>query len=412
MSRNKNSGRKQPAASRSTASREHSDDANSRGEPGQRRKPRWTHKALALLVGCLLSFVILEVFLRWYDPFALRIKYGRLSLPCNRKLVIENDRIDRIDKRIIHTRNSIGFRGPDPPPDFDDRLTIITVGGSTTECFYLSDGKTWPDQVAGRLSGARDDIWLNNAGLDGHSTHGHLFLLENFLVPLRPRVVVFLVGLNDVAHQGNRFDSGLADNLDLKPDMGSRIYQSLVETYAVFSVYDNWRRTSQADEKGLVHWNLGHDQLKWSAENAPALQAEQIEAELETHRKTYLEKYRKQLEAMVTVCKRNGIQPVFLTQPALYGDALDDETGIDLGRMAVGPLNGLAKWQTLELYNGVTREVARNRKVQLIDVARKMPKSTRLFYDHHHVTNEGAETIGRIVAGELVGYLDREFPAN
>ena len=41
-------------------------------------------------------------------------------------------------------------------------------------------------------------MWINNAGLDGATTYRHLILMEDYLIKLRPKVVLFLVGINDV----------------------------------------------------------------------------------------------------------------------------------------------------------------------------------------------------------------------
>ena len=41
-------------------------------------------------------------------------------------------------------------------------------------------------------------VWINNAGLDGATTYRHLILLEDYVVKLQPKVVLFLVGINDV----------------------------------------------------------------------------------------------------------------------------------------------------------------------------------------------------------------------
>ena len=41
-------------------------------------------------------------------------------------------------------------------------------------------------------------IWLNNAGLDGHSTFGHIILFKDYIVKLKPKIILFLVGANDV----------------------------------------------------------------------------------------------------------------------------------------------------------------------------------------------------------------------
>lgn len=64
-------------------------------------------------------------------------------------------------------RNSIGLRGPDPPLDFAGALSIVAVGGSTTECVVIIEGKTWPVALAAALQEPFRDVWVDNAGIDG-----------------------------------------------------------------------------------------------------------------------------------------------------------------------------------------------------------------------------------------------------
>ena len=47
-------------------------------------------------------------------------------------------------------------------------------------------------------------LWLNNAGLSGNSTFGHYILMQDYLVKLKPKVVIFLVGINDLGIRGER----------------------------------------------------------------------------------------------------------------------------------------------------------------------------------------------------------------
>ena len=63
----------------------------------------------------------------------------------------------------------------------------------------LSDEKTWTARLGSRLKDYFGPVWINNAGLDGHSTYGHIVLLEDHVAKLHPKVVFFLVGANDVA---------------------------------------------------------------------------------------------------------------------------------------------------------------------------------------------------------------------
>ena len=60
-------------------------------------------------------------------------------------------------------------------------------------------------------------------------------------------------------------------------------------------------------------------------------------------------------------------------------------------------MGGKAYWEKLEIYNDVTRNLAKKENVLLIDLARKMPKSTSLFYDCVHYTNAGAEVVSQIL---------------
>ena len=98
----------------------------------------------------------------------------------------------------------MGFRGEAPPKNFAKYLTIIAVGGSTTACELISDNKTWCDLLAFKLKSEIKLLWLNNAGLDGHTTYGHIVLMEDVIIKIRPKVVLFLVGANDIGLETSR----------------------------------------------------------------------------------------------------------------------------------------------------------------------------------------------------------------
>lgn len=91
----------------------------------------------ATFAGLVLSFVLGEIVLRLSAPSAFRLQNNQIILPKNRSYVYRNVGLRGSDPVIVHHKNSLGFRGAEPPADFDDRLTVIAVGGSTTECFLL-----------------------------------------------------------------------------------------------------------------------------------------------------------------------------------------------------------------------------------------------------------------------------------
>lgn len=154
-------------------------------------------KLLVFGIGIFLTITLLETALHFYSPTKATVSGNKIRLEKNAIRIIRNEFLPCFDKIILHKVNSIGFRGEDPPANFQHYYKIVTVGGSTTHSFYSAEGTTWTDLLGKRLNASfQDPIWINNAGLDGHSTYGHLVLVEDYLSRLKPDMILFLVGVN------------------------------------------------------------------------------------------------------------------------------------------------------------------------------------------------------------------------
>jgi len=133
------------------------------------------------------------------------------------------------------------------------------------------------------------------------------------------------------------------------------------------------------------------------------------------HRERYVPAYASRVHALVARSRALGMEPVLITQPALYGNVVDPETKVFLGTLEVDAeqqLHGGLAWNLLELYNDVLREEGRGSGVLVIDLAGELPKDSRLFYDFVHFNNDGSAAVARIVAGHLCPYLASRFPAH
>ena len=345
-----------------------------------------------MLVGgqVVLGLCVLELCLRLYNPLPFRIHGDRLVLPVRQSYRFTNTGTHKLDPVTVHTKNSLGFRGPEPPRDWPDRLTVLTIGGSTTECLFLSDGKTWTDELARRITAVRRDAWVNNAGLDGQSTFGHVVLLREYVAQMHPTLGLFLIGANDVGlGDPTGFDAALA------PGTG-RVHRAVAWSAdhsevasATLNVIRAWR-THRA--------GFGHRELDLRAVPRGWVEPEEMERILQDHRVRYIAGYRTRVRQLVALSHGAGIEPVLITQPALYGEAIDPTTGVDLIRVDVsGWAHGRLAWRLLEMYNDVTREVGRETGTAVIDLASQMPKDSRYYYDFLHFTNEGAVRVGDIV---------------
>ena len=359
----------------------------------------------ALLVGfaSLFGFAMLETYIRVFDPFPILLRGGRISLPVNVQREFTTADLPGLDETISVRCNSLGFRGQEPPTNWEDRFTMVCVGGSTTQCLYLSEGTTWPDRLAAKLSQEFSDVWLNNAGIDGHSTFGHLELLEQYLAPLRPKLILFYIGLNDV----DRGDLNASDLSTLRTESQAddspmrKLQRSLLRSSDAFALLDNFRMQALAKGKGLTHGEpIAHRPL--SSQHIEEPLSEQARAAwLASRDPACLDGYKARVRKLVERCEELDIRCVLITQAVLYGDGVDDLTGIDLEGVRVGEIDGTAHWQLLQLYNRATMEVAEENKVPLIPLADNMPKSSRYFYDLTHLNIEGAEKAASLLYEEL-----------
>ena len=207
---------------------------------------------LALSLGIVLALMVLEGLIRIFEPIEFRVRGDKLQLPVNRKWVMQIDGVSGLDEVIYHHTNWLGFRGANPPKNFADYLTIIAVGGSTTYCRYNSEGKTWIDLLGEKLKKSFPKLWINNAGCDGQTTFGHLILMEDIIVKLRPKVVLFLVGANDQRFEASKkYDQRFLrkkDNSYLGGFIESLLSRSEVHYYVI-----NFIRYYQARTWGMLH---------------------------------------------------------------------------------------------------------------------------------------------------------------
>ncbi|MEO5377097.1 MAG: SGNH/GDSL hydrolase family protein [Magnetococcus sp. DMHC-6] len=367
---------------------------------------------VALLIGLIVSFLIAEVVVRYFYADKIRIRGEKLSLARNLRMVIDNHTIPGLDPVVLHSKNSLGFRGPPLPEHPDAYYKIITVGGSTTESTYISDGKTWPDLLTKKIETNFKNIWLNNAGLEGHSTFGHKILLEDsFFREIHPQMILFLIGINDM----RRSDLVIGDQRTLKQhdtpwielplEMQVRtILFQIVDHSELSNFLLNLYRYLKAKRQGIIHHTIDVKQLP--LQELPTQHYKEVlasNAELVT-------KYQERVLHLIHLSREMKSVPVFITQPSLLGCETDTDTGVNLAQVRVGQDNGCLRWQELELYNDALRKLSRQQSVYLIDLAKEFPHRSSYFYDFYHFNNAGSEAVANIISQRLHAILEKEIP--
>lgn len=324
-------------------------------------------KTLTIVIGCLIGLILGELVLSIYNPLPSRIQGNHIRLEggIKRDIVLqEGFQHPGLDNEYIYSTNSLGFRGPEPD---DSNFKIYTVGGSTTECSLLADDKTWSSQLLKRLNGHEGkQVWLNNAGLDGSSTYGHQVLLEEHLIKLKPEMVMFLVGVNDL------FQTSYSTGDDFFQKIPKYSWRKWMNRSELVSFLLNFYRSQVTKSRKVGHFGI---------EEIPELSKSDIENRRIKHRNAQPE-YVTRLNKLIETCRNAGIEPVLITQP-------------------IRIVSSSQKTADIDIYNETTKLVALASNVQLVDLAGSLETSSNYFYDEMHYTINGADRVAEIIFTHL-----------
>ncbi len=333
----------------------------------------------------LIVLIGLEIVLHFYNPFSGRVKNGEIVLPKNTKYETDIPNVPGLDKHLLHTKNSLGFRGPELT---DSTATkIICMGGSTTECFYLNDGKDWPNLLGGKLKKNDSSIWLNNAGMDGQSTFGNLQMLKQYILDLKPNYIILMCGLNDMGLDAPaKFD-----------EYNGKWYQKVYNFLELPATIVNLIRAGKAKDAGLNH------QFIYDLTKAPTLKMSDtaVRKRLEAEQ-AYIGPYKQRLREFAQLCKEHNIKLILVAQSILFSDEKDLMTNVDLGSLKTGEINGKTRSYILKMYNKSSFDVAEEMGIPFINLAARLPKDSRLFYDGYHFTNDGSDLAAEMIYNDII----------
>lgn len=310
--------------------------------------------------------------------------------------------------------DSRGYRAAERPAN--PTLSLLAVGGSTTECRYLDTGETWPELVARGLEGRLGaSVWSANAGRSGRNTREHVLLLEHLADLGDFDLVIFLIGSNDLLLRLMQDRDWREDEPDSRAQRARHVRRSFAVHPARFE--DGWLARSrlwrrvvsplkarlrgeqrQSDAGDLyVRWRRHRRESPYRRDELPDLTAA-------------LAEYRRNVEQLVALARASGVRPVLLTQPALWSADLApaDEALLWMGGIGNHQEEAGAVYYTpaalaagLARYDDVLRAVAAEREVALVDLAADLPGDPRPFYDDVHFNEPGARAVAEAVVRVL-----------
>ncbi len=199
--------------------------------------------------------------------------------------------------------NQWGMRRDEPPKDWKNDHTILTIGGSTTRCYHLDDHKTWPYLLQKRLKQQDPKIWIGNGGLPSQSTRGHILFMKEVIRKIKPKAVIFLVGVNDLS---------LSISED-QPVYDQAPWRFILFQSRLFQILYTWKLI--LFDKVTVESDQGHGNYEPIPLTDPLKLPDDPRSLLST-----LPEYRDNLKTLIRLAREMKVEPLFLTQPLLFDD--------------------------------------------------------------------------------------------
>lgn len=283
--------------------------------------------------------------------------------------------------------NSLGIRGPELPPH-KDAYRILCIGGSSTECYYLDDGESWPALLASDINAdGKQKVWVGGVGFSEYATGDHLRFLERSPLLDEMDCVVLMTGVNDFLRLLLGFDMGMEPPLWLR----SRIVDLVKEFWNV--------RMRQ----GYVVDTTGHDltlrRMGLKFHPRPI------------YIDTAVEEYEHRLERIIAAAKARGVRVVLVSQPYLWDDFLTTLGNRRLRFARVYPeprewdyVNPGTCREAMLRYNAALAKVAQREGVAFVDLAKPMAGIEQYYYDDFHLNEKGCEDAAKLLAEWFIAH--------
>jgi lysophospholipase L1-like esterase len=275
---------------------------------------------------------------------------------------------------VTYIRDRYGLRGLNYPTS---KLELMTVGGSTTDQIYITEGATWQDVIHSRTG-----IVTANAGVEGMTSRGHIVAVEDWLHRLpdsHPRYFLHYVGVNDAP----------LPSFPPPWDSWARQLRPRSAIWHAVTKFRDWLADPIVVNHAAVH--------AWKVSPGEWIKAEVDRSGISE----YVERtFKPNLRRLLDIHRRNGETAIFVVQPA---NPLFVKRELDTVFVA-HPDPDIVKWAVaLDEINSATGAVCHEQpeRCRFIDRAPAILFEPADFYDLIHYTPSGARKIGEFLAREL-----------
>ncbi len=260
-----------------------------------------------------------------------------------------------------------GFIIGDEEPNSDE-IDYIFVGGSTTECFYVSENKRFPflsikllnEKVGGNSYGF-------NAGLGGNNLMHSYIVLITKLLELKPKNIILMNAINDFSYLLSNEDYFKGPRAILNSNKISLFsFLKKIKDNLFPNIYRSIRSVLMINRLGQIPGgpDTGFGDKNFSYEKN-------------------LSDYSKILDLFIQTCKTYNINLILMTQFNYLQNVTPEE------------------YLEYNKYNQKIREKSVLNNLKLIDLDSLIPKNLNIMSDGLHLNNKGSILVSKIIADHL-----------
>jgi len=294
-----------------------------------------------------------------------------------------------------------GFVAPSIVHEHPD-VTLVFLGGSTTECAYVSETKRFPFLVGQKLETmTQKTVNSINAGVRANTSLNSIDGFVNKVLPLHPQIAVLMHNINDLVmllYEGTYWGSQQSDRspvveLDLSPQG-----QPTLRTVAADSLQVFIPHLTQAVRN--LRKRVGNTQ---EADEFSHINAEHVEIN-DAYITYMMTEFKKNLSMFIGICQARNILPVLMTQANRFKEHPD--------RVIIRHFEQLIQKRKLhfdyqelrslhERFNEVIREVGEMNEVLVIDLATQIPQEKTFIADAVHLNDTGSKLAAEMISQQL-----------
>ena len=340
-------------------------------------------------VSSIFSFIVLEGIMRLVSPPNMFSPY--LPLRPHNKIELRVN-LRGVSPIALNTTNQWGLRGDEPPERWDDFFTVVVIGGSTAQCYYLDDHKTWPYLLQEKMKPCVPKTWVGNGGISGHSTRAHIIFVREAITKMKPKAVLILAGVNDLWYSMNEEARKLGSPAE---QTGWKYF--VLGNSRLVQILFLWK-IILFDKVVVLERSANTDFVP-----EPLAKEMELPGDLRLLIPS-LDEYRNNVHTIIADLKRLKVRTIFLTQPLLFdtSETWKSVVGWDYSvHGKKGKLSAATYAKLLGIFNRELISACHGDSAEVFDLAAEIPHSSDYFYDTMHFNEKGAE----LVAEKISKYL-------